>query len=75
MLVLYGVFMLCCFCVIALYGELHVLLRGVKDLGLQKGKWHTYLLPTFTTALVFSVVCMICGILNYFTNCLDPSSV
>jgi hypothetical protein len=70
MLVLYGVFMLCYFCVIALYGELRVLLREVKELGLQKGKWHTYLLPTFTTALVFSVVCMIGGIFNCFTKVL-----
>jgi hypothetical protein len=29
----------------------------------------------FTTALVFSVICMIGGIFNYFIKCLDPSSM
>jgi hypothetical protein len=29
----------------SLYGELCAKLREVKDLGLQKGKWHAYLLP------------------------------
>jgi hypothetical protein len=32
-------------------------------------------LPIFTTALVFSVVCMIGGMFNCFIKCLDPSSV
>jgi hypothetical protein len=67
-LCLYCMFILCYFCAIALYKELRVLLRELKDLGLHKGKWHTYLLSTFTTALVFSVVCMIGGIFNYFTK-------
>jgi hypothetical protein len=31
-------------------------------------------LPTFTTALVFSVVCMIGGIENLFYKMLDPTS-
>jgi hypothetical protein len=35
---LYGVFMLCHFRVIALYGELRILLREVKFCALQKGK-------------------------------------
>jgi hypothetical protein len=35
---LYGVFMLCYFYVIDLYGELRVLLREVKGRELQKGK-------------------------------------
>jgi hypothetical protein len=33
------------------------------------------ILPIFTTALVFLVVCMLGGIFNCFIKCLDPSSV
>jgi hypothetical protein len=33
-----GVFMLCCFYIIAWYGEQRVVLREVKDRKLQKGK-------------------------------------
>jgi hypothetical protein len=53
MIGLYGVFMLYYFHVLALYGELRVLLREVNIRELQKGKWHTFFLPTFITALVF----------------------
>jgi hypothetical protein len=41
-LCLYCMFMLYYFCVIALNGELRILLREVKDRDLQKGKWHTF---------------------------------
>jgi hypothetical protein len=37
-----------------LYGELHVLLREVKDCELQKRQLTHILLPIFTTVLVFS---------------------
>jgi hypothetical protein len=63
------VFMLCYFCAIALYGEPRVLLREVKDRGLQKGSDTHIFYLLFTTTLVFLVVCMIGGIFNSFTKC------
>jgi hypothetical protein len=47
----------------------------VTVLGVAKASDTHILLPTFTTALVFSVVCKIGGIFKCFTKCLDPSSV
>jgi hypothetical protein len=68
-------FMLYYFRVIALYVELHILLREVKDLGLQKGKWHTYPLPIFTTSLVFFSRMHDRWNIQLFYKLLDPSSV
>jgi hypothetical protein len=52
-----------------------IFLREVKELKLQKGKWHTFLLPILTTALVFSSSMHDRLISKKFMKCLDPSSV
>jgi hypothetical protein len=48
-----GVFMLCYFYIIVWYRVQRVLLREVKELKLQKGKWHTCFYPILLYALVF----------------------
>jgi hypothetical protein len=67
-------FMLCYFCAIALYGELHVLLREVKDRDLQKASDTHIFYVLYYCISVFSSMHDRWNI-QLFYKMLDPSSV
>jgi hypothetical protein len=73
-LCLYGMFMLCYFCVIFCAKSYVLSWEKWKDRILQKGKWHTYLLPIFITALVFFSSMHDRWNIQLFYKMLDPSS-